>query len=106
MSIYKVTYLKGSDIMNRAITCKCIIFSIFSLSSVSCFAGDYKTLKVQSLTPVSKVKKINKKKQLLNKINDYIGQDIDLRFFDKKKEGLSVYAKISRISKLGVRYRF
>ena len=91
--------------MNRAITCKCIIFSIFSLSSVS-FAGDYKTLKIRSLTPVAKVKKNNSKKQLLNKINDYIGQDIDLRFFDKKKEGLSVYAKISRISKLGVRYRF
>ena len=91
--------------MNRAITYKCIIFSILSLSSVS-FAGDYRNLKVLSLTPVSKVKKINSKKKLLNKINDYIGQDIDLSIFDKKKEGLSVYAKISRISKLGVRYRF
>jgi len=91
--------------MIKAITFKCVIFSIFSLSSVS-FAGDYKTLKIRSLTPVEKVKRISSKKAILKKINEYIGQDVDLSLFDKKKDGLSVYAKVSRISKLGVRYRF
>ncbi len=91
--------------MTKAITCKCIIFSIFSLSSAS-YAGEYKTLKIRSLTPIAKVKKNNSKKEILNKINNYIGQDIDLNIFDKKKDGLSVYAKISRISRVGVRYRF
>ncbi|HIP02005.1 MAG TPA: hypothetical protein EYH01_03665 [Campylobacterales bacterium] len=92
--------------MIKAITYKCIILSIFSFAP-SVFAGDYKTLKIKTLNAVPNVKKSrSSKKEFLEKINAYIGEDIDLSIFDKKKDGLSVYAKISRVSRLGVRYRF
>ncbi len=92
--------------MVKALTCKCIIFSIFSLAP-SAFAGDYKTMKLRTLNAVLDVKKSrSSKKEFLDKINMYIGQDVDLSIFDKKKDGLSVYAKLSRVSQVGVRYRF
>ncbi len=92
--------------MLKAVTCKCIILSFFTVAP-STFAGEYKTMKLRTLNAVPNVKKTrSNKKELLDKINNYIGEDIDLSIFDKKKVGLSVYAKISSISRLGVRYRF
>jgi hypothetical protein len=101
-----ISYLKGANLMIKIITCKCIIFSFFAFSP-TLFAGEYKTMKLRSLSAVPKVKKSrSSKKEILDKINTLIGNDIDFNMFDKKKDGLSIYAKVSRISKLGVRYRF
>jgi hypothetical protein len=82
------------------------MISLFALAP-SAFAGELKTLKLRSLNAVEGVKKShNHKKDILNKINDFIGDDINLSLFDKQKLGWSVYAKVSKVSKLGVRYRF
>jgi hypothetical protein len=83
-----------------------MMISLFALAP-SAFAGELKTLKLRSLNAVEEVKNsYNHKKDILNKINDFIGDDIDLSLFDKRKPGWSVYAKVSKVSRLGVRYRF
>jgi len=92
--------------MFKAVTCKCIILSFFTLGPSIC-AAEYKTMKLRTLNAVVHAKKSQShKKMLIEKINTFIGDDIDLNIFDKKKDGISVYAKISRVSRLGVRYRF
>jgi len=90
----------------KAITCKCMMISLFALAP-SAFAGELKTLKLRTLNAVEEVKNSqNHKKDIFNKINDFIGDDVDLTLFDKRREGWSVYAKISRISRVGFRYRY
>jgi len=93
--------------MVKIITCKCIIYSCLFLGP-AVFAGEFKTSKVsRSLTIVPKAKKSHfNKKMLLEKVNLILGDSVDFSFFDKKRVGVSVYAKVSKVSKVGVRYRF
>jgi hypothetical protein len=73
----------------------------------SIFAGELKTLKLRSLNAVEEIKRSkDHKKDILNKINDFLGDDIDLSLFDKKRVGWSIYAKVSKVSRIGVRYRY
>ena len=93
--------------MIKAVTCKCIIFSIFSLSPAM-IAGELKPVKLRMLnTSIPKVKKSRlHKKEIIDKLNEFVDGDLDFNIFDKKKDGFSVYAKVATISKLGMRYRF
>lgn len=92
--------------MVKVLTYKCMMISLFAFAP-SAFAGELKTLKLRTLNAVEEIKKSeNHKKDILNKINDFIGDDIDLSLFDKRRVGWSVYAKVSRISRVGLRYRY
>ncbi len=92
--------------MFKIFSCKCIILAFFTLTSNIC-AENHKTFKLRSLDEVSKVKKsTNHKRELLNSVNDLIGDGVDLEYFNKKKLGWSVYGKISRVSKIGLRYNY
>ncbi len=88
--------------MIKTVTCKCIIFSTLAFGPAM-FAGEYK---LRALS-VPKVKKSHfNKKAIIETLNVVVGGNVDFSFFDKKKDGLSVYAKVSKISKVGLRYRF
>ncbi len=93
--------------MVKTVTLKCIFLSIL-VTPYTLNADNHKKFQLRSLGGVVKVKKQStmRKDLILEKINELVGDDIDLTLFDKKRSGLSVYAKISRVSKLGVRYRF
>jgi hypothetical protein len=93
--------------MVKVVTCKCVLFSLLCLAPSS-YAGELKSIKLRSLTTtITKDKhKESKKQRFIKKVNEFFNDEIDVSIFDKKKDGLSVYAKISRVSKLGVRYRF
>ena len=94
--------------MVKVVTCKCVLFSLLCLSPATAYAGELKPIKLRTLTTtITKDKhKDSKKKRLIKKVNEFFNDEIDVSIFDKKKEGLSIYAKISRVSRLGVRYRF
>ena len=92
--------------MIKIFSCKCIFLLLLCFTSSVC-ADDYKSFKLRSLGEVPKVKKPkSQKKQILDKVNNFIGDDIDLEYFNKKKLGWSVYARISKVSKLGMRYNY
>ncbi len=92
--------------MFKIFSCKFIILAFFTLTSNIC-AENHKTFKFRSLGEVLNVKKsTNHKKELLNRVNEFIGDDVDLEYFNKKKLGWSVYGKISRVSKIGLRYNY
>jgi hypothetical protein len=84
-----------------------MVFSLLCLAP-SAYAGELKSVKLRTLTTTitKDNKRESKKKRLIRKVNEFFNDEIDVSIFDKKKDGLSVYAKISRVSKLGVRYRF
>jgi hypothetical protein len=92
--------------MVKSATTKCILFSLLSTPFLN--AGDYKSFKLRSLGAVTKVESESKIKKefILDKINELVGDDIDLSLFDRDKEGWSVYAKISKVSRLGVRFNY
>ncbi|MCH9812956.1 MAG: hypothetical protein K0U47_03325 [Epsilonproteobacteria bacterium] len=92
--------------MKKVLTYKCLLFTIFSLGS-TVHASDSKSNSLRAFSEVPKMKNTRAhNKRLLNQINDLVGESVDLTLFDKKKEGWSVYGKISRVSKLGLRYNY
>ncbi len=92
--------------MKKIITCKCVLLTFFSFISTA-YASEYKSVKLRSFSEVPKVKKSrNHNKYILNEIKGLIADDIDLEFFDKHKLGWSIYAKISKNSRLGFRYNY
>jgi len=81
--------------MVKVLTYKCMMISLFAFAP-SAFAGELKTLKLRTLNAVEEIKKSENHKK----------DDIDLSLFDKRRVGWSVYAKVSRISRVGLRYRY
>ncbi len=91
--------------MIKVLSCKCIILTLFCLTPSLC-ADKNRSLNLKIFENVPKVKSKNHKKDILDKVNEFIGDDIDLTLFDKRKLGWSMYAKISKVSRLGVRYNY
>ncbi len=92
--------------MRKILTCKCILLTFFSFIS-TVYAGEYKSVKLRSFSEVPKLKSSrNHNKYILNEIKGLIADDIDLELFDKHRVGWSIYAKISKTSKLGLRYNY
>lgn len=92
--------------MIKIFSYKCIVLAFFTLTSTIC-ADNHKSFKFRSLGEVSKVKESkNYKKKLLNRVDELIGDGLDLEYFNKKKLGWSVYGRISKVSKIGLRYNY
>jgi len=91
--------------MIKVLSYKCIILTFFCLAPSVC-ADKYRSFNLKVLENIPKVKSKNHKKDILDKVNDFIGDDIDLTLFDKRKLGWSMYAKISKVSRVGVRYNY
>lgn len=92
--------------MKKVFTCKCIFFTFFSLSSSS-FAGELKSYNIRALGGLPTVKNVQShNKHLLNDITSLIGNDVDLTLFDKHKKGWSIYGRVSKVSRLGLRYNY
>jgi hypothetical protein len=93
--------------MVKSATIKCTLITLLTIP-FSLNADESKNLKLRSLgTVIPKVYDSKQSKEsVLDKVSEFIGDDIDLTLFDTKKDGWSVYAKISKVSRLGLRYNY
>lgn len=91
--------------MKRRLVQQCLILSLVSHATAA-FAEEYKP-KLRVFTSVPKAKNgLPYNKMIENKIDEMLQGEVDLTLFDKHRDGVSLYAKLSKRSEIGFRYNY
>jgi TRAP-type C4-dicarboxylate transport system substrate-binding protein len=92
--------------MRKKFLQKCVILSLITHSTIVT-ASENRETKLRILSSVPKAKSSQSyNKMIENQIDEMLQGEIDLTLFDKRRDGISLYAKLSKRSEIGFRYNY